>query len=115
MYERLPVDPILEQWQGDLEVSSPTSYYKTNYPLTIAIYPGSEFCIAINYDFRRFDTATISNIQKDFEILLQGMVNHPDVLLKDLLLLLDREQHIYSLLEKEVIFNFDFDRIATVY
>lgn len=115
VYEKLPIDPILDQWQGGLEVSSPTSYYKTNYPLTIAIYPGSEFCIAINYDFRRFDAATISNIQEDFEILLQGMVNHPDVLLKDLLLLLDREQHISSLLEKEVTFDFNFDKIATVF
>lgn len=115
VYERLPIDSTLEQWQGGLEVFSPTSYYKTNYPLTIAIYPASEFCIAINYDFRRFDPATISNIQEDFKILLQSMGNNPDVLLKDFLLLLDRERHIYSLLEKEVTFNFDFDKAAKVY
>jgi hypothetical protein len=114
IYENLPIDPVVEEWQGDLKVSDHVSYYKTNYPLTIAVYPGLEICIGINYDFRRFDAATISNIQEDFEILLQGMVNHPDVLVKDLLLLVDREQHIYSLLEKEVTFDFDFDKTATV-
>jgi hypothetical protein len=105
--ENFPVDRVLRQWQGDLEIQNQTAFYKTNYPLNVVTYPGSELAIAISYDCRRFDAATIAGILQHFEILLQGIVTNPEVRLKDLLLLTER-QYITLMLEKEVTFNFDF-------
>jgi hypothetical protein len=114
VYENAPVDKILHEWQGSVKVanssiiSDSATLYKTNYPLTIAVYPGSEdFAIAINYDFYRFDVATINRILADFQTLLESMVNHPHSCLQDLSLLTEREKRLTSMLEKEVIFNFD--------
>ncbi|MBN3951424.1 MAG: non-ribosomal peptide synthetase [Nostoc sp. NMS7] len=112
VYENAPIDRVLRDWQGSLEVENATifsnssSFYKTNYPIAIAVYPGSNFCIGIDYDFRRFDTATITGILQHFEILLQDIVTHPEANLKDLSLLTSKQQHLASKLEKEVAFNF---------
>ncbi len=116
VYENAPVDKILQEWQSDIEVSNSSiisesaTLYKTNYPLTIAVYPSSEdFTLAINYDFYRFDVATINRILLDFQTLLESMVINPHICLQDLLvsLLTERQKHLTSMLEKEVIFNFD--------
>ncbi len=108
VFENLPIDPVLLEWQGELEVLDSTSFYKTNYPLTVAVYPDANFYIGINYDFRRFDVATINGILADFELLLEHFVSDPHVLLKDLSFLTKREQQMTLMLEKEVTFNFDF-------
>jgi Condensation domain len=114
VYENAPVDKILQEWQGSFEVSNSSivsdsaTLYKTNYPLTIAVYPSSEdFAIAINYDFCRFDVATINRILADFQTLLKSMVGNPQACLQDLSLLTERQKRLSSMLEKEIIFNFD--------
>lgn len=113
VYENAPVDSLLQQWQGELEVSNSTifskapNFYKTNYPLTVAVYPDLKFCIGINYDFRRFDLATITHILEDFERLIQDILAEPNALLKDLVLRIDREYPITLNLEREVTFGFE--------
>ncbi|MGE5659092.1 MAG: condensation domain-containing protein [Actinomycetota bacterium] len=113
VYENAPVDSLLQQWQGELEILNSTifsnapNFYKTNYPLTVAVYPDLKFCIGINYDFRRFDLATIAHILEDFERLIQDVLVEPNALLKDLLIRLDREYPIALTLEREVTFDFE--------
>lgn len=108
VFENYPVAEILKDEQGELEVLGQGYFYKTNYSLTVVGYPGPKLGLGINYDFRRFDTATITGILEHFRILLQGMVTNPKVRLKDLSLLTEREQHVTLMLEKEATFDFDF-------
>ncbi|MEH1848658.1 MAG: condensation domain-containing protein [Nostoc sp.] len=105
--ENLPISKHLQEWKGNIEFQSTGSYYKTNYPLTIVIYPDTELIIAISYDSNSFDIATITGILKDFEIVLQSMVNNPTVQLKDLSLLTHEQQQITSILEQEALFKWD--------
>jgi hypothetical protein len=108
VFENQKTGKFLQEW-GSLNISEKTDYYKTNYPLNIVGYPGSELTIGINYDFRRFDTATIINILDHLKILLEGMVTNPKVRIKELLLLTEQKNHIKLLtLEKEMSLNFDF-------
>jgi hypothetical protein len=113
VYENAPVDSLLEKWEGNLEISNSMifsnapNFYKTNYPLTVAVYPDLKFCIGINYDFRRFEPATITHILQDFERLIQGILAQPNALLKDLLLPIDREYPMTLSLEREVTFSFE--------
>ncbi|MCC5608949.1 condensation domain-containing protein [Nostoc sp. CHAB 5834] len=107
VFENQPVDEMLlrsqEQDQG-MELT--LNLYKTNYPLNLVGYPGSELRIGISYDFRSFDSATISGILKHFEILLQSMAINPEVRLKDLSLLTEQARNISLMLDEKATFSF---------
>ncbi|MDZ8228269.1 condensation domain-containing protein [Nostoc sp. ChiVER01] len=110
VFENQPIERILRESQEQnkaINFSRPLNLYKTNYPLNLVGYPGSELRIGISYDFRRFDTATIIGILKHFKILLQNIATNPEVRLKDLSLLTEQEQQLKAMLEKQVTFNFD--------
>lgn len=108
VFENFPVDRLLREWKGNIEIQDSSSFYKTNYPLTVVAYPGSELTVGISYDCRRFDATTISAIAGHFQTLLQGMVMNPEGRLQDLSLLTPEQQFISQLLAKEATFNFDF-------
>lgn len=106
VFENIPLPKVAKKGNQDLEVQNVTSFYKTNYPLTIVGYPDSELGFGINYDCRRFDAATIREILRHFEIVLQGMMANPEVRLKDLSLLSPVEQQLTQMLKKEATFDF---------
>ncbi|YAF98106.1 MAG: condensation domain-containing protein [Nodularia sp. CChRGM 3473] len=108
VFENQKTGKFLEEW-GSLNISEHTQFYKTNYPITIVGYPGLELTLGINYDFQRFDAATIKNILEHLKILLEGMVINSQVCLEDLWLLIERKNYRKLLiLEKEMSLNFDF-------
>lgn len=106
--ENQPASQFLRDWQGNIEFQETGLYYKTNYHLTVVIYPDTELIIGISYDSRSFEIATISAILKDFEMLLQSMINNPEARIQDLQLRTQKQQKTFSRLEKEVCFDFDF-------
>lgn len=107
VFENQPVDDILERSpkQG-LSIELTLNLYKTNYPLNIVGYPGSQLRIGISYDFRIFDSATILGILNHFEILLQSIATNPNVRLKDLSLLTAQAQRISLMLDRQATFSF---------
>ncbi|MBD2309016.1 non-ribosomal peptide synthetase [Chroococcidiopsis sp. FACHB-1243] len=109
VFENQPVDEILQGTQEqEQSIELTLNLYKTNYPLNLVGYPGSQLRIGISYDFRSFDSTTIAGILKHFEILLENIATKPEVRLKDLSLLTEQEQRIRLMLEKQATFNFDF-------
>jgi hypothetical protein len=106
VFENYPTPQIVNQGENDLELQKSTVFYKTNYPLTIVGYPGSELVFGISYDCRRFDNTTITGILEHFEVILQRMTATPDAQLKDLSLLTPTEQQFTQQLEQEVTFDF---------
>ena len=93
VFENYPVDRAVLEGQTNLEIQINSSFDNTNYPLTVIVLPGSELAIAISYDCRRFDRATIIRMLGHFQTLLQGMVTAPEISLKDLHLLTEAEKH----------------------
>jgi hypothetical protein len=110
VFENQPITEYLQRWQGNIEVRDSRLFYKTNYPLTVVGYPSSALEIAISYDFRRFDRETIAAILQDFAILLENMLNNPQVRLQDLQILTEEQQERFSKLAK--LASFDFDLIT---
>jgi hypothetical protein len=106
VFENYPTLGNVHKGEQKLEIEKFTSFYKTNYPLNVIGYPGSELAIGINYDSRRFDAATIVGILWHFEILLEDIAMNPEVRLKDLSLLTPEQKRFALLLEKEVTFDF---------
>ncbi|MEH2290130.1 condensation domain-containing protein [Nostoc sp.] len=107
VFENQKTGKFLEEW-GSLNISEKTDYYKTNYPLNIVGYPGSELTIGINYDFQLFDPATIINILEHIKILLEAIVMNPKMRLRELLRLTEQKPHTKLLmLEKEMSLDFN--------
>jgi non-ribosomal peptide synthetase component F len=105
VFENYPAPQIVKQGTNDLELQKSTVFYKTNYPLTIVGYPGSELIMGISYDCHRFDTAVTTSILKHLEQLLQSMVDNPTAQLRDLSLLTPSEQKFALGLEQAATFD----------
>ena len=93
VFENYPVDRAVLEGQTNIEIQINSSFDNTNYPLTVTVLPGSKLAIAISYDCRRFDRATITRMLGHFQTLLQGMATAPEVPLKELPLLTEAEKH----------------------
>jgi amino acid adenylation domain-containing protein/non-ribosomal peptide synthase protein (TIGR01720 family) len=65
---------------------------QTNYPLTVVAMPGPALVLRISYDRRRFDAATIDQMLRHMQILLEDIAAHPIQPLADLPLLTDAER-----------------------
>ncbi|NEP57979.1 MAG: non-ribosomal peptide synthetase [Symploca sp. SIO2G7] len=114
VFEKFPVPKTLKKEDKDLQFFNFTTYYKTNYPLNVIGYPDLEFKLGINYDCHRFALATITDILRHFQILLQGMVANPEVRLKDLSLLTPAQQQFSLTLTKEATFDWNFASYSQV-
>ncbi|TFI50724.1 non-ribosomal peptide synthetase [Mastigocladus laminosus UU774] len=102
--ENLPSAQSSLGWKVNIEIdTSKGEYFRTNYPLNLVIYPESEMIMAISYDCRRFDIATISGILADFQIVLECIMANPLIKIKDLSFSTARQQQISKSLEKEAI------------
>jgi amino acid adenylation domain-containing protein len=104
VFENLPVSRRLREGHYSIEVSDSANLYKINYPLTIVAIPGIPLTLGINYDFRRFEAGTIRAILSQFQTLLAGMAQNPDISLQTLLSSLENSRPLVDLLEKEAIF-----------
>ncbi|HEY9653443.1 MAG TPA: condensation domain-containing protein, partial [Coleofasciculaceae cyanobacterium] len=93
VFENYPVDRAVLERQTNLEIQINSSFDNTNYPLTVTVLPGLKLAIAISYDRRRFDGATITRMLGHFQTLLQGMTTAPEIPLKELPLLTEAEKH----------------------
>lgn len=99
--ENFPVSEFIQNWQGNIEFQHTEIYYRNNYPLNLVVYPNKELLIAISYDSRRFETATIVGILKEIEMLLQQLITNHNLQIKDLSFSTPKQQLITSILEKE--------------
>ncbi len=93
VFENYPVDRILKEWQGNLEVQNISAFDNTNYPLTISVIPSEELEIVIDYQSDRFNFDTIHRMLGHLQTLLQCMVDNPHGRIKKLSLLTDVEKH----------------------
>ncbi|MDM9379453.1 SDR family NAD(P)-dependent oxidoreductase [Chlorogloeopsis sp. ULAP01] len=106
--ENFPVSEFIRDWQGNIEFQHTEIYYRNNYPLNLVVYPNKELLIAISYDSRRFETATITSILQDIEMLLQGLITNPHFQIKNLPLLTPEQQETAAILEKQATFDWSF-------
>ena len=77
VFENYPVDAGLRRQSSDLEVDSVEAFGQTNYPLTLAVSPGTELLLEISFDRERFDDATIRLLLGHLATLLESMASNP--------------------------------------
>ncbi|BAZ20915.1 amino acid adenylation domain-containing protein [Kalymmatonema gypsitolerans NIES-4073] len=87
------VDDTKEKLAQSMVIGETRIFEKTNYPLTLQVYPGSDLLLSIGYDTRRFDSATITRILGHLKTLLESMVANPEQQLRDLPILTSQERY----------------------
>jgi amino acid adenylation domain-containing protein len=87
------VDDTKEKLAQSMVIGETRIFEKTNYPLTLQVYPGSDLLLSIGYDTRRFDSATINRILGHLKTLLESIVANPEQQLRDLSLLTAQEKY----------------------
>lgn len=79
-----PLDDSLKNLDGPLEIQNARSIERANYPIAIDVMPGKNLSVEITYDARRFDAAEVAQTLRNFELLLDSFVAHPDITLRTL-------------------------------
>ncbi|MBE7384649.1 MAG: amino acid adenylation domain-containing protein [Leptolyngbya sp. SIO1E4] len=93
VFENHPLPQFQKEHGIDLEVQNSEIIHKLNYPLSVLFLPPPDAGFRIYYDCHRFDAPTIRRMMGHLQVLLQGMVTNPEMLLKDLSLLTPAEKH----------------------
>jgi glycopeptidolipid biosynthesis protein len=74
VYENYPLDPdALTAAAGELRVTGFSGREYNHYPLTIAVAPGPQLGIRIEYDTTQFDTTRIERLARRYQRLLASM------------------------------------------
>ncbi|MEH2051407.1 amino acid adenylation domain-containing protein [Nostoc sp.] len=101
VFENYPIEASLLEWSSELEIRNVNSFEQTNYPLTVAVVPGSELLLGISYSDRRFDANIITRMLASFQTLLQSMsdtseawVERSQRRVSDLLILSEAERQL---------------------
>ena len=93
VFENYPVSEELRRsrW-GGLRVGGVETHEQTNYSLIVAVFPGTEVGLRLQYDRSRFERATIERLAGHLQTLLEGIVSAPESRLSQLPLLTDQER-----------------------
>ena len=92
VFENYPVDEVVREQKGTLDIRPNHIYTRTNYPLTIAFSPGKRIGFEIAYDHGRFSSAAIQRIQDHLVTLLERMIISADQQVMDISILSQDEQ-----------------------
>jgi amino acid adenylation domain-containing protein len=90
VFENFPSTP--GQPADGLSIGALQTLERTNYPLTIMIYPGDQLALGVWYECGRFDDVTITRMLGHVQTLLAGMIARPMARLAELPLLKAAEQ-----------------------
>jgi amino acid adenylation domain-containing protein len=92
VFENYPVYASKQQLCRNLDICNVSAFEQTNYPLTLIVESAEELMLLIRYDCDRFDAATITQMLRHLQTLLEGMVVSQGQRLAELSLLTEAER-----------------------
>jgi len=96
VFENYPVDAALVEQNGNLKLGHLRNFERTNYPLTIAVFPGPELLLQGLHATDRFDGATIARLLEHLRNLMLDIMKSPDKTLIELQLLSEEEHGLVA-------------------
>ncbi|WP_235217099.1 non-ribosomal peptide synthase/polyketide synthase [Archangium violaceum] len=90
--ENYPLDESLQRNATSLDIRDVHTSERTNFPLTLAVHPGSRIQLRATYDSARFDSALLQQALSHWCALLRGLTLRNDARLRDLPLLSQAER-----------------------
>ncbi|MGK3988241.1 amino acid adenylation domain-containing protein [Sorangium sp. So ce136] len=92
VFQNFPLDEAVDEHRRALGIEVSTEEAWTNYPLTVAVVPGSELALSLSFDTRRLDEATVARMAATMCALLERMAGQPEARLAELAALGGPEQ-----------------------
>ena len=86
VFGNTPDEPSDSQQQGTLQVLGVSFQTQITHPLTVAVEPGPELLIRLEYDRERFDVDTITTMLADFKSILEQFPEHLESSLDDIVI-----------------------------
>jgi amino acid adenylation domain-containing protein len=98
VFENLPEKDPAPDGKTGLRINFENSFDQSQYPLVLVAWPQAELSLEIWYDAGRFDSATVEQMLRHYQLLLEGFAANPEKRLSDLSLLTEaeREQIIHD-------------------
>ncbi|HEY0607136.1 MAG TPA: amino acid adenylation domain-containing protein [Herpetosiphonaceae bacterium] len=94
VFENYPIDASVRNLGGDLKIEAVEFAEKTNFPLTIAVQPGAELSIELDYAISHFDDATIRRMLDHWLTLLTAIAADPNRRLYELPVMPEAERQL---------------------
>jgi amino acid adenylation domain-containing protein len=92
VFENYPINQALAEQADGLTVDEISVIDRTNYPLTVSAFPGTELHLEIAYAEHRFEAETIKRMLAHLQRLLKAFVEHPQIRLSELSLLSEADK-----------------------
>ncbi len=92
IFQNYPVQEVLNKPVTGVRISEFQVFDPNNYPLTLVVAPGENFCLRVLYDAGRFDRETIVRLLGHYQTILEGMVAAPAQPLRQIDLLTTAER-----------------------
>ena len=77
VYENFPVGKSVEEQEGPLAARDLHGWDTNSFPLSVAVVPGAELSLQINYDTDRFEAETVERLMDQFLLILERIVRAP--------------------------------------
>ena len=95
VFENYPMDQMLQERIGNLQVSDVRGRERTGYPLTLIVgTAGAKLSLLAIYDQRRFDPALVKGMLRHFETLLLNLIGNSQRRVAELTLLSEDERSV---------------------
>ena len=92
VFENYPIDAVIRERAGSLGVHAVNLLERTNYPLSLFVFPDVALTLRINYDLRRLHAVTVDRMLEHLKTVLEGMAEYPDRPIADLPFLTESER-----------------------
>ncbi len=87
VFENYPINQALDEHADGLTVDEVSVIDRSNYPLTVSAFPGTELHLEITYAADRFDAETVARMLEHLQRLLEAFAGQPQSRLSELSLL----------------------------
>lgn len=93
VFENYPIDASVEK-NGRLSIQEVHAVEQTNFPLTLAVLPGSELVMQISYQCDKYSHPDIARMLQHLHAALTTMLDKPQATLADVSILTVEERHL---------------------
>ncbi|MGW3059789.1 amino acid adenylation domain-containing protein [Streptomyces goshikiensis] len=80
----VPGISVLDGRDGELHVTGGAYRYRTNYPLSVMVLPGTELTFRLGYDRAHYDQRGAARLLQQLRTILEAVIHDPLVLLRDI-------------------------------
>jgi amino acid adenylation domain-containing protein/non-ribosomal peptide synthase protein (TIGR01720 family) len=92
VFENYPINQALDEHADGLTVDEVSVIDRSNYPLTVSAFPGTELYLDITYAEDRFEAESIKRMLAQLQRLLEAFAGQPQTRLSELSLLSDSDK-----------------------